>query len=148
MKKILNIFKVILIMIISLFVIENNNVYGRLIGGTTLFEKIGRYSIAIAGNNNATKGTGVHIGMQLINSYPSNWNTIKSSIPSNILSQVNNMSGSYLDINGEIVKSFIAINDVRFNYSGTRQLLLIKPDGSYQVLNTSGLMEIDISQKG
>ncbi len=150
MKKIITMIAVFIVITLGLICISGKKIYAREVGGTTTFEGVGRYSIAIAGNNNATKGTGVHVGMNLITSYPSNWNTIKANIPSNILNRINNMSGSYLNIDGTVVKAFITINDVRFNATSStvRQILLIKPDGTYQVLNESGLLEINITEKG
>lgn len=123
--------------------------------GSTAFESVGKYSIAIAGNNNADLGTGVNVGVSLISSYPSNWDTIKSNIPSDILNRVNNMSGSFLEFNGTVVKSFLTTDDIRMingqltgNPNG--DVLLIQPDGTYQVIEgcTGSTVEINITQTG
>lgn len=85
---------------------ENNYEDSNVVEGTTLFEDIGHYGAAIAGNNNSDRGTGIGQNVRLINSYPENWEEIKKNIPLDILSRINNMSGSRLDFNGTIKKLY------------------------------------------
>lgn len=120
----------------------------------TFFEDIGNYSIAVAGNNNAYRGTDLTTreGISLITNYPSNWDTIKNNIPSNILSRINNMSGSYLEFDGTLKKAWLS---TMLHEKGTaddlhKDVLLIHPDGTYQVIYgfSKQTCEINISQSG
>ena len=48
-----------------------------VVGGRTLFNGLGHYSVAIAGNNNADRGTAKYQNVELITNYPENWEEIK-----------------------------------------------------------------------
>jgi len=122
-----------------------------VVEGTKLFEDIGHYEVAIAGNNNADRGTGINTNVKLINSYPENWDEIKKNIPEDILSRINNMSGSRLDFDGTIKRSWLT-SIMTATVSGTIEgdVLIIKPDNSYEVLygEASQTVPINITESG
>ena len=147
--------KIILFFIafVNIFIIQNK-VFAVDMEQITYFEDIGKYSIAIAGNNNACRGTASYQGFYLIKDYPSNWNQIKNNIPSDIVSRINNISGSYLDFDGTVAKAWITTmytdkqND--YEHNSQKDVLIIKPDGSYELLTKATIqtLQIDITQKG
>ena len=135
-----------LLLIIGFFSIQN------VFAEETLFEGVGRYAIATAGNNNASHGTAPNIGYELIINYPPNWDTIKQNIPSNILSRINNMTGSELVYTGTPLKTYLnrtiyCESDCPTSYD----ILVIAPDGTYDVYTMPHSMtatNIEVLNKG
>ena len=111
-----------------------------------LFERIGKYAFATAGNNNAYRGTSHGAGDgSWIQSYPSsvsvpyNWNTVSANLANAGISSFSNMSGSYLHANGKIVKAYLAMlssTEGNENTTGAYhgRVLIIKPSGSYNII--------------
>ena len=141
------------VVLANIFIIQNK-VFAADMEQMTYFEDIGKYSIAIAGNNNACRGTDRLQGVYLIKDYPSNWDQIKNNIPSDIVSRINNISGSYLDFDGTVAKAWITTmytdNQNDYEHNTQKDVLIIKPDGSYEVLTRATIqtLQIDITQKG
>ena len=139
--------------LVNIFIIQNK-VFAADMEQMTYFEDIGKYSIAIAGNNNACRGTERLQGVYLIKDYPSNWDQIKNNIPSDIVSRINNISGSYLDFDGTVAKAWITTmytdNQNDYEHNTQKDVLIVKPDGSYEVLTRATIqtLQIDITQKG
>ena len=115
-KKNLNIFLVIIAvasLLVACFFITRKSEYKEETSagdtGTTVFESIGKYAFASAGNNNADRGTAVSTGVAFIKSEPttsqiSNWESTRTSLANSGISY-SNMSGSYLPANGTIKKA-------------------------------------------
>ena len=141
------------VVLANIFIIQNK-VFAADMEQMTYFEDIGKYSIAIAGNNNACRGTERLQGVYLIKDYPSNWDQIKNNIPSDIVSRINNISGSYLNFDGTVAKAWITTmytdNQNDYEHNIQKDVLIIKPDGSYEVLTRATIqtLQIDITQKG
>lgn len=117
----------------------------------TYFEDIGRYSVAVAGNNNAYRGTSISNGVYLIKDYPQNWDNIKNNIPSDILARINNISGSYLDFDGELKRTWLTtMLHIDDGTALKKDILVIKPDGSYFIVygKSKQTVEIDIKDSG
>ena len=161
MKKIIIIGISIMCIILVIIVITGNNKKTEIssnlentenvVEGETIFEDIGHYSVAVAGNNNADRGTAWGSNdRKLIKSYPENWEEIKKNIPSNILSRINNISGSRLDFNGLIKKSWLTTNIVGISNVNDGDILIIKPDGTYEIFykSTKRTIEINITDSG
>lgn len=116
-----------------------------------LFEEYGRYAIATAGVNNAARSTAQNKSdYYLINDYPENFDNIKNNIPEEIISRINNMAGSELIFDGKIEKAWITISDEsQSRYNGDpSDILIIKPDGSYMLIEDFIESEINITQPG
>jgi len=117
-----------------------------------LFERVGKYAIATAGNNNADRGTKHGAGdFSLILDYPNNWNEIKKNIPESITNRINNISGSYLNYEGEYVNSWLTTmlycDDKECDI--TYDILIISPSGNYQVAKRTGnTLNLDLNEKG
>ncbi len=121
-----------------------------IVGGETLFEDIGHYGVAVAGNNNADRGTAIGTNVKLIKSYPENWDEIKKNIPADILSRVNNMSGSRLDFTGTIKDAWLISYEGGKIYSDRVDVLVINPNGTYNIINKENLeiTPINITESG
>ena len=139
MKKI----TIIAIILFSFFVITDVN------AEQVLFEQVGKYAIATAGNNNADRGTGPGAEYNLILSYPENWNEIKKYIPQDIQNRINNISGSYLNYSGEVKSAWLTYY-MELVKEGD-EILIIYPDGRYSIHQISvirGTLAIDIDMSG
>ena len=64
--------------LVNIFIIQNK-VFAADMEQMTYFEDIGKYSIAIAGNNNACRGTERLQGVYLIKDYPKTFTLMNSS---------------------------------------------------------------------
>ena len=121
---------------------------------SVLFEKIGHYAFATAGNNNANRGPSHSAAnYSWINSNPSNatypsgypapsyaWNSVSNQLSAQGISSFTNMSGSYLNNSGKILKATLSCfassnNSTLGPYNG--RLLIIKPDGTFNIINIS-----------
>ena len=144
MKKI----TIIAIILFSFLIITNVN------AEQVLFERVGKYAIATAGNNNSDRGTSFDAkDYSLILNYPNNWNEIKNKIPESITNRINNMSGSYLQFNGTVIKSWFNATLQKSDDSTTHyDVLIIYPDNSYQIIkkpqNLYCIQEIELTQSG
>ena len=117
---------------------------------STIFEDVGHYAFATAGNNLAYKGDRMDHDFSLIENYPSNWDTIKANIPSDILNRVNNMSGSYLNYDGTAKLGLLSTAIIRNQPSEPTDFdaLIIYPDGDYKVYNSIYNKNVEIEIKG
>ena len=143
-KKITKKILIFILLVIGFFTIEN------VFAEETLFEGVGHYAIATAGNNNANRGTSFDAeDYSLILDYPSNWDTIKQNIPNNVLSRINNMSGSYLDFSGDSLKTYLsAATYFRRPCPTTIDILVIAPDGTYNIYSTNAPQELCEAEAG
>ena len=135
-NKMINYLLVSLALIMGIFSIEN--VFAE---ETTLFEGVGHYAIATAGNNNSNRGTTLEANdYSLILDYPSNWDTIKQNISESIISRISNISGSYLNFDGTQLKTYLN-SIVTCNLAfvpvclDAYDFLVIAPDGTYEIVN-------------
>ena len=106
-----------------------------------MFEGVGRYAFATAGNNNANRGTSYEaMDYSWIVSEPTtaqipNWNTTKANLTSAGITY-DNISGSYLNNTGKILKAFLSVwVTTNNNYTYNGRILIIKPDGTYSIIN-------------
>ena len=109
-----------------------------------IFEGVGNYAFATAGNNNAYRGTSVNShDYSWIQSFPEsdkvsyNWDTVKAQILNETgLTEITNMSGSYLNIDGTVHKAFLSAVISKSDGSGYKgRTLIVKPDGTYNILD-------------
>ena len=140
MKKI----TIIAIILFSFLIITNVN------AEEVVFERVGKYAIATAGNNNSNRGTSYEAAdYSLILDYPSNWNEIKQNIPQNIQDKINNISGSYLEYIGEVKSAWLTYFWDQVEEGD--EILVIYPDKSYSIHKVSirlGTLAIDIDMAG
>ncbi len=123
---------------------------------TVRFEGIGRYGVAIAGNNNAYYASSDHgndYGLILQGSVAESgldikdWSSYEGNIPLDIRNRINNMSGSWLRFNGNVVKSFLTTFDCKTNigtYFNSDILIVNASKGTYKVYHGSSQV-VDVS---
>ena len=144
-KKITEKILIFILLVIGLFTIEN------IFAEETLFEGVGHYAIATAGNNNANRGTSHDaFDYSLILDYPSNWDIIKQNIPNDVLSRINNISGSYLDFTGKNLKTYLnqmVYHRENNSFNTPSDALIIYPDGTYILYNMTQ-STTEITNKG
>lgn len=109
---------------------------------SVLFENIGPYAFAMAGSNNASRGTSRGVGIEFIMAPPTEgaakttYDTLKNQY------NITNIAGGYLNVpNGSEVKqmglSFMvgSVSNVSSYLNG--RILIIQPDGTYFIINQS-----------
>ncbi len=104
---------------------------------SVVFADIGHFALATAGNNNAVLETGEYI-YSLPTSNPNityNWLQVKNEVGNNIT--YNNFSGSYLHVDGTIKKMILNYTS-RNTGTGTRQILVVFPNGQYTLETVTG----------
>ena len=117
-----------------------------------IFEGVGSYAFATAGSNNAYRGPTVEQGYTWITAFPEsdkvsyNWETVKEKILTETgLTEITNMSGSYLNISGTMHKAiFSMLASDTINLLGyTGRILIINPNGTYNIINYTGNNWVD-----
>ncbi len=120
-----------------------------------IFEGVGNYKFVIAGNNNAKRATYLGAGdHSMIYSTPEDvddisydWNDVLERLNTDGITEISNMSGSYLDFEGNIKKAIFSIvaSDVTSltkPYSG--RILIIRPNGDYFIINSTVSNWVDV----
>lgn len=132
---------------------SNNNV---------LFEGIGKYAFATAGNNLVYRGSSFEMSGQApsgngrVGIFPTNKDEVLSWLPSDLASKINNLSGSKLEYSGDVIKG--TLNMMKLCSSGSitcpvsYDILIIYPDHSYNIYkgadNTHSIYDIEIKDAG
>ena len=110
--------------------------------GETVFNGVGRYDYAFAGNNNVDRGnsyddnltTSKLITPEQNSNLPSNWTQIRQKIEAEGYS-VTNLSGSRLDMKGGKAKLALLRGFNCAREQGVDFIYLIGPDGNYKKVN-------------